>query len=246
MLTLIQEKFIFLPTQLPKEYTYSFGSEFEEFFLTHPDGAELNALHFKSNTPKGVILYFHGNAGDLSRWGEIANRFLDFEYDVIVMDYRGYGKSTGKRSESRLFEDAQLFYEHTAELFPEDCIVVYGRSLGCSIATHVASKNEVKKLILETPFFNLTDVAQDRFPFLPMKPILKYKLASNEFIKQVQAPIRIFHGTEDRVVAYDSGKRLFEAVPILDKKMYTIKGGKHNDLNQFDGYWEGIRMELRN
>ena len=96
MLTLIQEKFIFLPTQLPEEYSYSFENEFEEFFLTNPDGARLNALHFKTNKPKGVILYFHGNAGDLSRWGEIANRFLDFEYDVIVMDYRGYGKSTGQ------------------------------------------------------------------------------------------------------------------------------------------------------
>ena len=147
MLTLIQEKFIFLPTQLPEEYSYSFDNEFEEFFLTNPDGARLNALHFKTNKPKGVILYFHGNAGDLSRWGEIANRFLDFEYDVIVMDYRGYGKSTGKRSESSLFEDAQLFYEHTAKLFSKDDIVVYGRSLGCSIATHVASQNEIKKSI---------------------------------------------------------------------------------------------------
>ena len=246
MLTLIQEKFIFLPTQLPEEYSYSFENEFEEFFLTNPDGARLNALHFKTNKPKGVILYFHGNAGDLSRWGEIANRFLDFEYDVIVMDYRGYGKSTGKRSESSLFEDAQLFYEHTAKLFSKDDIVVYGRSLGCSIATHVASKNEIKKLILETPFYNLTDVAQDRFPFLPMKPILKYKLASNEFIKQVKAPIRIFHGTEDRVVVYDSGKRLFEAIPIPDKKMYTIEEGKHNNLDQFQEYWEGIKVELEN
>lgn len=246
MLTLFQEKFIFLPTQLPESYTYSFESDFEEFFLTSPDGAKLNALHFKTENPKGVILYFHGNAGDLSRWGRIARNFLDFEYDVIIMDYRGYGKSTGKRNESNLLKDAQLFYEHTTGLFPEHQIVIYGRSLGCSIGTHVASNNEIKKLILETPFFNLTDVAQDRFPFLPMKSILKYKLNSNEFIKKVQAPIRIFHGTEDRVVAYDSGKRLFKSIPITDKKMYTIEGGKHNDLDQFEVYWQGIRAELDN
>ncbi|WP_422859858.1 alpha/beta hydrolase [Flagellimonas sp. S174] len=246
MLTLLQEKFIFLPTQLPENYTYSFERDFEEFFLTGQDEAKLNALHFKSEDPKGVILYFHGNAGDLSRWGQIANRFLRYDYDVIVMDYRGYGKSTGKRSESNLFEDAQLFYDYTHELYAKDEIIIYGRSLGCSIATHVASNNRIKKLILETPFYNLTDVAQDRFPFLPMKPILKYKLASNQFIQQVKAPIRIFHGTEDRVVAYDSGKRLFEVIPIEDKKMYTIEKGEHNNLSDFKQYWENIEAELAN
>ena len=246
MLTFIQEKFIFLPTQLSNDYEYTFEGDFEEFFLTHPDGAKLNALHFKSKNPKGVILYFHGNAGDLSRWGQIANRFVDFDYHVIVMDYRGYGKSTGERSESNLFEDAQLFYEYTAKLFPPEEIVLYGRSLGGSIATYLASENKSKKLILETPFYNLTDVAQNRFPFLPMKPILKYKLASNKYIQEVQAPIRVFHGTEDRVVAYDSGKRLFEVIPIANKKMYTIEGGRHNDLSQFEEYWNAISEELTN
>ena len=245
MLTFLQEKFIFLPTQLPQDYTYSFNSEFEEFNLTSDDGAQLNALHFKSQNPKGVILYFHGNAGDLSRWGEIAQDFLKYDYDVIVMDYRGYGKSTGKRSEVNLFKDAQLFYDYASQLFSKDEIVLYGRSLGCSIAIHVASNNPCQKLILETPFFNLTDVAQDRFPFLPMKPILKYRLASNDYIKKVKAPIRIFHGTEDRVVAYDSGKRLFETIPLSDKKMYTIPNGKHNNLGEFKEYQDAIRIELQ-
>ena len=245
MLTFLQEKFIFLPTQLPQDYTYSFNSEFEEFNLTSDDGAQLNALHFKSQNPKGVILYFHGNAGDLSRWGEIAQDFLKYDYDVIVMDYRGYGKSTGKRSEVNLFKDAQLFYDYASQLFSKDEIVLYGRSLGCSIAIHVASNNPCQKLILETPFFNLTDVAQDRFPFLPMKPILKYRLASNDYIEKVKAPIRIFHGTEDRVVAYDSGKRLFEAIPFSDKKMYTIPNGKHNNLSEFNEYQNAIRLELQ-
>ncbi|WP_435625621.1 alpha/beta hydrolase [Flagellimonas sp.] len=244
MLTFLQEKFIFLPTQLPQDYVYTFEGDFEEFFLTHPDGAKLNALQFKSKNPKGAILYFHGNAGDLSRWGEIAIRFVDFNYDVIVMDYRGYGKSTGERSETKLLEDAQLFYEYTGKIFPSEKIVVYGRSLGASIATFVASKNKVGKLILETPFYNLTDVAEERFPLLPMKTILKYKLASNKYIQQVQAPIRIFHGTEDRVVAYNSGKRLFQVIPIDNKKMYTVDGGKHNDLDEFEEYWNAIREEL--
>lgn len=246
MLTLLQEKFIFLPTQLPQDYTYSFDGDFEEFFLTAEDGAQLNALHFKTPNPRGVILYFHGNAGDLSRWGHISKRFLDFGYEVIVMDYRGYGKSTGKKSEVNLYKDAQKFYDYTAQLFSNDEIIIYGRSLGSSIATYIASKNPSRKLILETPFFSLTDVAQERFPFLPMKSILRYKLPSNEYINNVKAPIRIFHGTADKVVDYESGKRLFETITQSDKKMYTIENGHHNDLNQFEIYWEGIQLELEN
>jgi pimeloyl-ACP methyl ester carboxylesterase len=88
MLYFFQEKIIFLPSQLPKDYVYSFSQRFEEFFLDSKDGAHLNGLHFKVANPKGVILYFHGNAGDLSRWGEIAQFFVQKQYDVIVMDFR--------------------------------------------------------------------------------------------------------------------------------------------------------------
>nr|WP_297912783.1 alpha/beta fold hydrolase [uncultured Allomuricauda sp.] len=245
MLSLLQEKFIFLPTQLPKDYVYSFEKDFEELFLEAQDGAELNALYFKVKNAKGLILYFHGNAGDLSRWGTIADRFVDFGYEVLVMDYRGYGKSTGKMSEENLYADAQLFFNHAAGLHPQEKIIVYGRSLGASIATHLASRNKTKKLILETPFYNLADVAQDRFPFLPVKSLLRYKMASNEFVKKVEAPIRIFHGTADRVVAYESGKKLYGNITVSDKKMYTIENGAHNNLDQFKAYWNGIELELR-
>nr|WP_298926743.1 alpha/beta fold hydrolase [uncultured Allomuricauda sp.] len=244
MLYLLQEKLIFLPTQLPVDYEYSFTSEFEEVFLDTPDGARLNALHFKIENPKGLLLYFHGNAGDLSRWGEIASSFVDLQYDVLVMDYRSYGKSTGKLSENALYADAQLFYEYALKTYSDEDIIVYGRSLGASIATHLASNHTPSKLILETPFYSLLDVAQDRFPILPIKQVLKYKMTSFKYIQKVKAPIRIFHGTTDNVVSYESGKRLFDAIPHADKKMYTIKNGNHNNLNEFEDYRDGIKLEL--
>ncbi len=98
MLYFLQEKFIFLPSKLPQDYAYSFAFPHTEFNLETPDGAKLNGLHFKNGNSKGVILYFHGNAGDLSRWGEIALFFVEKQYDVVIMDYRTYGKSTGKLS----------------------------------------------------------------------------------------------------------------------------------------------------
>ena len=245
MLYFLQEKLIFLPTKLPQDYVYTFNAEFEELFLTASDGAQLNALQFYAENPKGLLLYFHGNAGDLSRWGSIVEPFTDLGYDVLVMDYRTYGKSTGKLSENTLFSDAQLFYDHALEKYAAKNIIIYGRSLGASIATHLASNNDCKKLILETPFYSLQETAQERFPFLPTKQLLKYEMPSFEFIQKVSEPIRIFHGTKDNVISYESGKRLFESIPHNHKKMYTIQNGGHNNLSDFKTYWEGIKVELK-
>ena len=243
MLYFFQEKIIFLPSQLPKDYVYSFSQRFEEFFLDSKDGAHLNGLHFKVANPKGVILYFHGNAGDLSRWGEIAQFFVQKQYDVIVMDFRTYGKSTGKLSEEALFADAQLFYDYTLEHYSENQIRVYGRSLGAAIATHTASNNNPKKLILETPFYNLLEVAQKRFPVLPVKWLLKYEFKSNTYITKVKCPITIFHGTEDNVVPYESGKKLYTIAPN-PKEFITVPSGGHNNLINFREYTSTIDTAL--
>ncbi|GMN08841.1 alpha/beta fold hydrolase [Croceitalea sp. MTPC9] len=244
MLYFLQEKIIFLTSKLPQEYTYSFSEPFEEFFLTADDGAKLNALQFKRENPKGVILYFHGNAGDLSRWGEIATFFAKKEYDVIVMDYRTYGKSTGKLSEAALLRDAQLFYDYTLDNYKEDDIILYGRSLGASVATYTASKNKPAKLVLETPFYNLLEVARKRFPVLPVKWLLKYKFESNKYIGKVTCPVTIFHGTEDAVVPYESGKKLF-SLASSNKEFLTVEGGGHNDLILFKAYNSNINQALQ-
>ena len=244
MLYFFQEKLIFLPSKLPQDYSYSFALPHEEFNLETSDGAVLNGLHFKNEVPKGVILYFHGNAGDLSRWGEIALYFVEKQYDVVIMDYRTYGKSTGKLSPDVLFSDAQLFYNYTLEHYKENEVSLYGRSLGTGIATQLASKNKPKQLILETPFYSLLDVAQSMFPILPVSLFLKYKLPSFEFIQQVSCPISIFHGTSDSVVPYQSGKKLYEAIQNTNKLFFKIEGGNHNNLISFSEYHAGIEQVL--
>lgn len=244
MLYFLQEKIIFLPTKLAQDFEYSFSHPFQEFNMETADGAKLNALRFKSKEPKGVVLYFHGNAGDLSRWGEIASFFVDKDYHVIVMDYRTYGKSTGKLSEKSLYADAQLFYDYAKQHYNEDAIIVYGRSLGTGLATYIASKNNPNKLILETPYYSLIDVAKTRFPFLPIETLMKYKIPSNEFVKKVNCPIVIFHGTDDSVIDYDSGKRLYDCIEHSKKQFITIDGGEHNNLIDFDTYLEAIHNVL--
>ncbi len=245
MINFLQEKMIFLPTKLPGDYEYSFVHDFEEVNLTTIEGYSLNAIHFKKVNPKGLILYFHGNAGDLSRWGDIATFFVERNYDVLVMDYRTFGKSTGELSEQALHDDAQLFYDYVLKQYEEERISLYGRSLGTGIATKLASINKPNKLILETPYYSLLDVANNRFPFLPIKWSMKYKLLSYEYIQEVTCPISIFHGTDDKVVSYASGKRLFESIPTGKKTFYTIDGGSHNNLVQFNDYLNGMEEVLK-
>ncbi|TSE06889.1 alpha/beta hydrolase [Aquimarina algiphila] len=246
LLYCFQEKILFQPEELSNNYTFQFEDPFNEFFLKTNDGNQLNAIHFTTKKPKGVILYFHGNKGSLKRWGNIASFFVKKKYDVVVMDYREYGKSTGKISEQVLYKDAQLFYDYVKNIYPENQIVVYGRSLGTGIAAKVASENNPNHLVLETPYYNIKDVAEHWFPYFPVSFILKYNLPSDVFVKKVSCDITIYHGTEDKVVPYQSGERLFKSISISNKRMITIKGGEHNNLIEFNTYRSTIDEILKN
>ena len=177
----LQEKLMFLPTTLDEDFTYSFQYPFEELFLKPEQNVLINALHFKNENPKGVILYFHGNAGDLSRWSKITEYFVEMNYDVLVMDYRTYGKSQGKLSEDALHNDAQYCYDYLLKQYSEDKITLYGRSLGTGMASKLAIKNKPKQLILETPYYSILDVAKHRFPLFPIKSLLRYHFPNYEY-----------------------------------------------------------------
>ena len=239
-----QEKMIFHPTVLQQDYSFNFEQDFEELFLKADDGAVLNALHFKLEHPRGIIVYYHGNAGDLSRWGTIVTPFLDYKYEVLIMDYRSYGKSTGIISEAALYSDAQLFYNEAKSLFPEDKIVVYGRSLGTAMATYVASNNQPQQLILETPFYDFKELARQKMLNLPIAGLLKYEFPSYRFIKTVDCPVTVIHGTADRVVPYTSGLELYHAIPGKQRMLVKIKGGTHNDLIRYPAFHDAISDAL--
>ncbi|WP_299549441.1 alpha/beta hydrolase [Seonamhaeicola sp.] len=234
-----QERFLFLPTILPQDYEYSFSYPFKEVFL-ETDGGVINMIHFKREQPKGVILYFHGNAGDLSRWGITAEYFVEKQYDVLIMDYRTYGKSRGKLSEEALYSDALYCYNYLKEKYEETNITVYGRSLGTGMATYVASNNHPKQLILETPYYSIADIAQSRFPMFPTKWLLNYKFESFKYISNITCPITIFHGTNDRVVPYASAKKLLETAANKNVDFVTIEGGNHNNLRHYKEYQNKI------
>ncbi len=228
---LFQERFIFLPQVLKKEYEFDFPFEFEERTYLTPGGGIINAIFVKSPNPKGVVYYHHGNADNLNRWGDVAVNFQDMGYDVLVYDFRGYGKSRGKRTMKYLLSDSQIIYNDLKKAYGEDQIVLYGRSLGTGIASWLAGQNKPRKLLLETPYFSLADVAEYYYPIFPIKQLLRFPFNSHKYLETAQCPIFIFHGTEDEIVPYRSGKKLFDHLKD-DKEidMLTIEGGMHGDL----------------
>jgi uncharacterized protein len=236
-----QEKMIFYPQYLDRNYQYVFTQKFEELFIKSGDG-EINALHFKTDSSKGVILFFHGNAGALNSWGELGEQ-LTKGYDLFIFDYKGFGKSTGAQSEYIFHEDSKVLYEYLKQSYPENNIILYGRSLGTGFATKLASEANPKMLILETPYYSFKSLAKHYFPYLPVSLILKWKIKTNEWIQQVKCPIAIFHGTEDEVIPYQQSVRLKKLLKSSDT-LVTVKNASHNNISMFPEYNEGIKKLL--
>lgn len=232
---ILQEKLIFFPEKLSTSYQFSFQKPFEEVYLKTSDNATLHALHFKIHDPKGVILYFHGNAGSLRSWGSLGEDLTALGYDVFMPDYRSFGKSTGRLSQENLYADAQLAYHYLLKNYPEAQIVIFGRSIGTGIATRLTSKNNPKLLILESPFYSFADVAKHHYSFLPVSLMLKYSFLSNHYLPQVKCPTFIIHGTQDDVVPFKSGLKLARLL-ANPTSFIPIEGGGHNDLSYFPAY----------
>src|SRR5215475_2574431 len=143
VLFMFQEKFIFFPQKLDKNFQFSFNNQkFEEKNIHTPDNVLLNGLLFKADSSKGVIFYLHGNAGSIESWGWVASAYTDLNYDVFLVDYRGYGKSEGSiSSERQVFADMQLMYDELKKTYSEDKIIVLGYSIGTGLAAKIAADN---------------------------------------------------------------------------------------------------------
>ncbi|MBA6156073.1 alpha/beta hydrolase [Tenacibaculum sp. S7007] len=240
---MFQEKIIFLSEKLDKDYQFKFEQPFEEINLKTSDNETINGLYFTVNNPKGAILFFHGNKGNLTRWGKIVQCFKQFQYNVFVIDYRGYGKSTGKFNEGKMYEDALLSYDFLKQKFSENQIVVYGRSLGTTFATKVASENNPKQLILESPFYSLPHAVKHQFKF-GLNSILRYQFPTFSFIEKVQSPVLIFHGLEDKVTSPNDTRDLLKLINHTKKKSVLIDEGTHHNLRDFERYKTELQLVL--
>jgi len=236
LLYYIQDYFLFKPEKLPKEFQFYYeNQEAEEYNIETRDGAVINGLHFKTDAPRGVVLYLKGNSKSIKGWGKFAVDFTRHNYDVIMIDYRGFGKSTGRRTQKALKHDLQYIYNKIRERVSEDYIILYGRSMGSGFAAKLASTNNPRMLILDAPYYSLTKVTKRYMPFMPLSLILKFPMPTYKWLKYVNCPIHIIHGTNDKLIPFSSSVKLSKIQPDKTRLWPVIDGG-HKNLNNFESY----------
>ncbi len=244
LLYLFQEKILFHPQKHHKNYHYKFGPNAEEINVSTNDGKLLNGILFKIENPKGLIFYLHGNAGSLKNWGSVAGLYNDLKYDVFILDYRGYGKSEGKiTSQDQLFEDNQLVYNELKKLYKEKDIIMLGYSIGTGLAAKLASMNKPKRLILQAPYYSMTDLMNQKLPIIPSF-VLKYKLSTHMYLKECMMPLVVFHGDRDRVIYCGSSKKLKSEFKKGDK-LFILEGQGHNGITDNLDYQNEIAKILK-
>lgn len=244
LLYFFQEKIIFKPEKLKQDFKFKYNIPFREYFFDIEPGVSINGLHFFRDKPKGLILYFHGNTRSIKGWARYAKDFYRFDYDVVLVDYRGFGKSTGKRSEKEMLSDMQFVYDRLKTSYSEQHLIVYGRSMGSGFATKLACDNHPRYLILDSPYFNFLRVIERFFPILPVRVVLRFQLRTDLWIPQVKCHTYIIHGTRDRLIPI----RHSEALQKINPNMITlirIHGGGHNNLPSYDEYHNFIRDILK-
>lgn len=235
-----QERMIFYPSTLEPKYKFQLSLPFEEKY-TDTGNEVIHSLLVKASSPKGLVLYFHGNGGDMSQWAGIAQEIaLRMNWDVWMVDYPGYGKSTGViDSQERLLNAARKVFAQIKTEFPQQKIAIFGRSIGSGIAVKLASEFPVQGLVLETPYLSVTKLTHSMYPWIPLFA-LKYPLTSEEWITQVKAPVITLHGTQDDIIPFQHGEKL--ATLPEHSTFIRIPEGRHNNLSVYDLYWNSLEQ----
>ncbi|MCW3093087.1 MAG: alpha/beta hydrolase [Ferruginibacter sp.] len=241
---LLQERFIFKPEKLHQNFQYKYDVPFRELFFDVEPGVRINGLHFFVEKPFGLILYFHGNSRSIKGWAKYAKDFSRYNYDVVLVDYRGFGKSTGKRSEKDMLNDMQFVYNKLTETYQESHLIIYGRSLGSGFAAHLASGNQPRYLILDAPYYSFKKVVKRFLPILPMNLVLRFHMRTDKWLPLVNCHTYILHGTKDWLIPISNSEKL-QALNPRKITLISIEGGGHNNLPSFPEYHNFIRDILK-
>ncbi len=205
------------------------GLMYEEVHLTTSDNVSIHGWLMTVDKPKGVVIFCHGNAGNISHRIDNLSLFAELGYSVLIFDYRGYGQSSGKPTETGTYLDGEAVYDYLVDIkkISPEKIVVFGRSLGAAIATYIASQRKCGSLIIESAFTSVPDIGQQLYPFLPVRLLSRYSYDSKERLKTIHCPVLVAHSPADEIIPFSHGELLFE-VANQPKSFLTMKGG-HND-----------------
>ncbi len=236
-----QESLIFRPAPLAADHRFAIPGVDE--VRVPVAGAELSALHFRLPNPTGIVFFLHGNAGNLQTWLTSVDIYRRVNYDLFMVDYRGFGKSTGQvESEQQLHDDVKAAWNQIAPQYAGKKIAIYGRSLGTGLATRLARDIQPDLTILVSPYVSLQAMGDEQYPWLPGF-INRYPMRSDEWLTAIARPVVILHGDRDTLIPISHGEKL-KALRAATE-MLVITGAGHNDIHKFPAYLDGLAERLQ-
>jgi pimeloyl-ACP methyl ester carboxylesterase len=245
----MQDSLLFFPAPLEHQTQQWIAQHYPQSGLTisNEEGLYLHGWLLQSppaNAKHPVIIYFGGNAEEVSQLAFAFNQFAD--WSLVLMNYRGYGQSEGHPSEQALFKDALTLYDTLIQRSDIDInhIVVMGRSLGTGVAVHLAAHRRLKGVILISPYDSITSIAQHHYPFLPITTFLQHPFNSIALAPQIQLPMLAIIAGQDTIIPTENSYRLLEKWGGT-YQIQRIEQANHNDITTFPSFWQAIRTFLQ-
>ena len=238
----LEPRFAFFPTAGETTTPLEFGVAFEPTTIDTADGPRLRVWRLHAESPRALVVYFHGNGGNLSVWAPILAGIARHGYEVIAFDYRGYGVSTGQPSELGLYRDVDAVvrqpFASRATSLP---IVYWGRSLGAAMAAYASTRERPDALILEAGFPDARSIVRSSPPLAFLALFSTYRFSTLEHANAGHAPVLVMHGTADSVIPFALGRALYDRL-TGEKTFVAIAGGDHNDMRPPDerAYWRAV------
>lgn len=236
---------VFRPVSLPETHVYEFTKPHTSFYIYPDADIKTEVVLFKTTQPKGAILYFHGNKDNLARWGRIAEQLTEYGYDVFVLDYRGYGKSTGIPTEAGVLCDAEQLIAFIQQNYDYEKLIYYGRSLGTGIAAWLTSNYCPDGLILESPYYSLESLIRFYYPLYSTSEDGNISFPSWQYLKNHNTNVLIIHGSDDNVIPPEQALKLHEHIADQNTSIVIISGGTHENLSEFQEFHDALSNFLR-
>jgi uncharacterized protein len=241
-----QERLLFVPQVLAADHRFERGPDVAEVWVDVP-GARLNALHLKLPQPDGVVFFLHGNAGSLNTWFVDPNFYRSANMDLFMLDYRGYGKSTGRiENEAQLMADVRAAWAVVAPQYAGKRQVLFARSLGTGLAAQLAVDLQPDLTMLVSPYTSMLAVAQTHYRWLPsalLQRILRYPLRTEQALARVKSPVWLAHGTLDTLIPPSHSQALKAVAP--QATLLLVPGAAHGDLQQHPAYLQAVLQAMK-
>jgi len=221
------------------------GMDYQDVSIKTADGITLHGWFVEGQSAQ-VLLFFHGNAGNISHRLDSIRQFHDLGLSILIIDYRGYGQSGGRTTESGIYRDAEAAWRYLIEdrRVSASDIVLFGRSLGASVATWLAARHQPMALIVESAFTSVPDIAQELYPWLPARWLSRFNHATRDYVRDVRSPVLVVHSRDDEIIPFRHGEAILASAN--EPRTLLALRGTHNDgfLQDERVYIEGIQTFL--